>query len=73
MATGYSDGFDFSSVVIPDDWGARWEASAIAAEVGEAVATWREEARRLRISAAETERMSSAFEHDDLDAATGAG
>ncbi len=49
------------------------EAHAIAAEVGRAVAGWREEAAHLGISAAETARMSSAFEHDDLDAALAAG
>jgi hypothetical protein len=41
------------------------EASAIAAEVGTAVARWRERAALLGLSG-EIDRMSSAFEHDDL-------
>jgi serine/threonine-protein kinase HipA len=45
------------------------EARAIAAQVGQAVATWREEAARLGLTAPEIERMASAFEHDDLKAA----
>jgi len=44
-------------------------ASTIAAEVGEAVATWRGEASRLGLSSSEIDRMASAFEHDDLQAA----
>jgi serine/threonine-protein kinase HipA len=42
------------------------EATHIAAEVGSVVSSWREEAKRAGISDAETKRMSSAFEHDDL-------
>ena len=41
-------------------------ASAIAAEVGQAVATWRGEAARLGLSPSEIDRMASAFEHEDL-------
>jgi serine/threonine-protein kinase HipA len=48
-------------------------ARAITAAVGGAVAGWRTEAARLRISTAETERMSSAFEHHDLAAALAGG
>ncbi len=41
-------------------------AREIAAEVGQAVATWRSEASRLGLTASEIARMSSAFEHQDL-------
>ena len=46
------------------------EARAVAAEVGAAVKAWRIAARRFKLSAAEIDRMSSAFEHADLAAAT---
>ncbi len=42
------------------------KAHAIAAEVGMAVRTWREEAARLGLTPAEIDRMASAFEHEDL-------
>jgi serine/threonine-protein kinase HipA len=42
------------------------EARKIAAEVGRAAATWRREAKKLGIAAAEIDRMASSFEHDDL-------
>ena len=42
------------------------EAKTIAAEVGRAVATWREEAARMGLTQAEIDRMASAFEHEDL-------
>ncbi len=45
------------------------EARIIAAEVGQAVTTWREEAARLGLTLAEIDRMASAFEHEDLEAA----
>ena len=45
-------------------------ARAVAAEVGRAVGGWRAAAARLGITPREMERMSSAFEHDDLRAAT---
>jgi serine/threonine-protein kinase HipA len=45
------------------------EASQIAAEVGMAVATWRLVAAKHNLTSAEIDRMSSAFEHKDLDAA----
>jgi serine/threonine-protein kinase HipA len=45
------------------------EARVIAAQVGQAVATWRKEAARLGLTAVEIDRMASAFEHDDLKAA----
>jgi len=42
------------------------EARQIAAEVGNAVSSWREEAKRVGIADAEIKRMSSAFDHDEL-------
>jgi serine/threonine-protein kinase HipA len=44
-------------------------AREIAAEVGQAVATWRDEAARLGLTEAEIDRMASAFEHEDLQGA----
>jgi serine/threonine-protein kinase HipA len=41
-------------------------ARTIAADVGQAVATWRAEAARLGLSPSEIDRMASAFEHEDL-------
>lgn len=41
-------------------------AHAIAAEVGQAVATWRGAAARLGLSPSEIDRIASAFEHEDL-------
>jgi serine/threonine-protein kinase HipA len=45
------------------------EAHKIAGQVGHAVATWRKHAAKLGITAAEIDRMASAFEHEDLKAA----
>jgi len=45
------------------------QARKIAAEVGQAVAKWRKEAAKLGLTAAEIDRMASAFEHNDLKAA----
>ena len=45
------------------------EASAIAGEVGKAVSSWRKEAEELGLTKQEIDRMSSAFDHDDLKAA----
>lgn len=45
------------------------DARAIAAEVGRAVATWRVEATRIGITPAAIDRLASAFEHEDLQAA----
>jgi serine/threonine-protein kinase HipA len=45
------------------------EARQIAAEVGKAVATWRKPAAKIGLTAAEIDRMGSAFEHEDLKAA----
>jgi len=47
------------------------EARPIAAEVGKATATWRKEAARLGVRTVEIDRMASAFEHADLNAALG--
>ena len=47
------------------------KASAIAAEVGKAVSTWRDEASRQGLSKNEIDRMASAFEHEDLHLASG--
>jgi serine/threonine-protein kinase HipA len=41
-------------------------ARDIAAQVGNAVADWRAEATRHRLTRAEIDRMASAFEHQDL-------
>jgi serine/threonine-protein kinase HipA len=48
------------------------DAIAVAGAVGQAVARWRDEAAALGIRPSEVERMSSAFEHSDLEAALGA-
>jgi serine/threonine-protein kinase HipA len=42
------------------------EERKIAAEAAKATATWRREAKKLSLSAAEIDRMASSFEHDDL-------
>lgn len=47
------------------------KAKAIAAQVGKAVSTWRDEAARHGIVRREIDRMVSAFEHDDLKKARG--
>lgn len=44
----------------------RARARAVAAAVASAVTTWRDEAARFGLSRQQTERMSSAFDHDDL-------
>jgi len=45
------------------------EAHKIAGQVGQAVATWRKPASKLGLTPAEIDRMASAFEHEDLEAA----
>jgi serine/threonine-protein kinase HipA len=45
------------------------EAHKIAGQVGQAVAVWRRQAKKLGLTAPEIDRMASAFEHDDLKAA----
>lgn len=47
------------------------QARGIAAEIAEAVSMWRNEAERAEISPAETERMASAFQHEDAKIARG--
>jgi serine/threonine-protein kinase HipA len=47
------------------------KARTIAAEVGHATEGWRKTAARTGLTAAEIDRMASAFEHDDLSGATG--
>lgn len=47
------------------------QARRIAADVAAVVSTWRETATNVGITAAEIERMASAFEHDDLRKAGG--
>ncbi len=47
------------------------QARAIAAQVGKAVSTWRDEAAKYGIAKREIDRMVSAFEHDDLKNARG--
>jgi serine/threonine-protein kinase HipA len=46
------------------------EARTIAAEVGRAVGEWRDAAARVGITPDEIDRMASAFDHEDLRAAT---
>ena len=45
------------------------DARQIAAEVAKVVATWRAEAAKLGLTSQESDRMASAFEHEDLKAA----
>ena len=49
------------------------EAARIAGQVACAVSGWRAEAARWKVQAREIERMSSAFEHDDLETALALG
>lgn len=46
------------------------KAKRISSEVGKAVSKWRKEAARFGLSKSEIERMASAFEHHDLQAAS---
>lgn len=46
------------------------KAREIAAAVGMAVSAWRKVAAKLGLTTGEVDRMASAFEHDDLAAAT---
>lgn len=45
------------------------QAKVLISQIGRAVATWRDVARRNGAKASEIERMASAFEHDDLEEA----
>ncbi len=49
------------------------KAGRVAAEVGKAVSTWRDEAVRHGLTRAEIERMQSAFQHRDLEMAQAFG
>lgn len=46
------------------------EAATIAKSVGQVVARWRDTAAQHNLTANQIDRMASAFEHDDLEAAT---
>lgn len=48
------------------------QARRMAAEVGRAVAGWRRKAKHIGLTAAQIDRMASAFEHDDLRSAVAA-
>ncbi len=45
------------------------EAHRIAGQTGQAVATWRKQAAKVGLTPTEIDRMASAFEHEDLQAA----
>jgi serine/threonine-protein kinase HipA len=47
------------------------EARDLAGQVAVAIAPWKRTARKLGITQAEIERMSTAFEHQDFDQALG--
>ena len=47
------------------------QAREIAGQVGKAVSKWRDEAARYGLSKGEIDRMGSAFEHEDLQLASG--
>ena len=47
-------------------WVSGEDARAIAAEVGAAVARWRDEAETFGLTKSQADRMASAFEHEDL-------
>jgi serine/threonine-protein kinase HipA len=49
------------------------QAAAIVGEVGSAVSSWRDEAKTVGISRQDADRMSSAFEHEDLISARALG
>ena len=49
------------------------DARVVAAEVGAAVRQWREAPTRLGITRDAVDRMASAFDHEDLEAATASG
>lgn len=56
LAVGVAHYFDVDSI----------REKRILKEVGLATASWREEAKKLKIKKAEIDRMASAFEHEDL-------
>jgi serine/threonine-protein kinase HipA len=74
LATAINEDDNTASLVLAMEVAGYFEldedkAGAIAAEVGKAVSTWRDEAARHGFANAEIERMVSAFEHADLKAA----
>ena len=73
LAIDESDGtasLDTAFRIVPMFGMTEENARAIAAEVGAAVGRWRDAAARHGLTPDEVERMSSAFEHEDLNAAT---
>jgi serine/threonine-protein kinase HipA len=65
--------FELTMVVAGQFGLAQDRARQIAAEVAAAVAGWRMQAARIGLTAREIERMASAFEHKDFEAARKAG
>jgi serine/threonine-protein kinase HipA len=71
LATAINEDDNTASLVLALDVEGYFELNAararkIAAEVGNVVAKWRDEAARHGLSKAEIDRMTSAFEHEDL-------
>jgi len=71
LATAINENDNTASLALALDVAGYFELDAasarkIAAEVGNVVAKWRDEAGRHSLSKAEIERMMSAFEHEDL-------
>jgi serine/threonine-protein kinase HipA len=74
LATAINEDDNAASLALAMEVAAYFELDAasagrIAAEVGNAVAKWRDEAARHGLSKAEIDRMMSAFEHEDLEMA----
>ena len=73
LATDESDGtasLDTAFRIVPMFGITEEDARTIAAEAGTAVGRWRDAAARHGLAPDEAERMPSAFEHEDLNAAT---
>jgi serine/threonine-protein kinase HipA len=74
LATAINEDDNTASLALALDVAGYFELDAararkIAAEVGNVVAKWRDEAARHGLSKAEIDRMMSAFEHEDLEMA----
>src|SRR5580700_8418118 len=74
LATAINEDDNTASLALAMEVAAYFELDAasagrIAAEVGNAVSKWRDEAARHGLSKAEIDRMMSAFEHEDLEMA----
>ena len=74
LATAINEDDNTASLALALDVSGYFELDAgrarkIAAEVGNVVAKWRDEAARHGLSKAEIDRMMSAFEHEDLEMA----